>query len=59
VPTSTEWRKEQLRAGLEVAAEQAGPAVIDAAPAPGPVYREPTSPEDFNDEGPVEGEIVE
>jgi recombination protein RecT len=60
VPTSTEWRKEQLRAGLEVAAEQNGPAVINAAPAAaGPAYPEPTSPEDFNDEGPVEGELVD
>lgn len=60
VPTSTEWRKEQLRAGLEVAAEQAGPAVINAAPAaPEPAYREPASPEDFTDEGPVEAEFVD
>lgn len=60
VPTSTEWRKEQLRAGMEVAAEQAGPAVINAAPTPQPVYREPDSPADFNDdETPIEGEFVD
>lgn len=57
VPTSTEWRKEQLRAGMEVAAEQAGPAVISAAPAP--AYPEPISPEDFNDDSPVEAEFVD
>ncbi|MFL4904877.1 recombinase RecT [Streptomyces sp. MMS24-I2-30] len=52
VPSSTEWRKEQLRAAAEVAAEQAGPAAINAAPAPQP------APDDY-DEGPVEGELVD
>lgn len=59
VPTSTEWRKEQIRAAHEVAAEQAGPAVINAAPQQ-PAYREPGTHEDFNDdEGPVEGELID
>lgn len=54
VPTSTEWRKEQLRAGLEVAAEQAGPAVI------GPVAAAPQpAPQQYEDEGPIEGEFVD
>jgi recombination protein RecT len=53
VPTSTEWRKEQLRAGLEVAAEQAGPAVIGAASQPQPVQHQ------YDDEGPIEAEFVD
>lgn len=58
VPTSTEWRKEQLRAGLEVAAEQGGPAVIGASP---PAPQEPVRQPDMGDydEGPVEAEIVD
>jgi recombination protein RecT len=51
VPTSTEWRKEQLRAAHEVAAEQAGPVVI-APQGAEPDYRD-------DDEGPIEGEFVE
>lgn len=54
VPTSTEWRKEQLRAAHEVAAEQAGPVVIGAA-APQPQQ----TPETDMDEGPVEAELVD
>jgi recombination protein RecT len=54
VPTSTEWRKEQLRAGLEVAAEQGGPAVI-GAPSP----QQQDAPEMGMDEGPIEGELVD
>lgn len=53
VPTSTEWRKEQLRAGFEVAAEQGGPAVIGGAP------QQPDAPEMDMDEGPIEGELVD
>ncbi|MBZ6207464.1 recombinase RecT [Streptomyces olivaceus] len=59
VPTSTEWRKEQLRATAEVTAEQAGPAVITPPASTGPGYPEPTSPEDFNDDTPIEGELVD
>lgn len=49
VPTSTEWRKEQMRAAQEVTAEQAGPAVPTPPPA---------RDSDF-DEGPIEGELVD
>ncbi|MET7688044.1 recombinase RecT [Streptomyces sp. NPDC005483] len=58
VPTSTEWRKEQLRAAQEVNAEQAGPVAITPQGAE-PDYRDPASPEDFNDEGPVDAELVD
>jgi recombination protein RecT len=53
VPSSTEWRKEQLRAAHEAAAEHAGPTVI-AAPAP---QQRPELTAD--DEGPIEGELVD
>lgn len=58
VPTSTEWRKEQLRAAAEVTAEQGGPTVIAPA-STGPGYPEPNSPDDFNDDMPIEGEFVD
>ncbi|MGW3321086.1 recombinase RecT [Streptomyces virginiae] len=49
VPSSTEWRKEQLRAAHEVAAERAGtPQLYTAAGAP-----------QDTDEGPIEGELVD
>lgn len=51
VPSSTEWRKEQLRAAAEVAAEQAGPAVTT-----GPAAPQHTEPDD---DGPIEGELVD
>lgn len=54
VPTSTEWRKEQLRAAKEVAAEN-GPTAAAQAPRP---QAEPTGPDDY-DEGPIEGELVD
>ncbi|MFF2475134.1 recombinase RecT [Streptomyces sp. NPDC058066] len=50
VPSSTEWRKEQLRAAAEVAAETSDTAAM---------YREPAPHDDFNDEGPIEGELVD
>lgn len=52
VPTSTEWRKEQMRAAQEVAAEQGGPVTES-------VYRDGASHEDYTDEGPIEGELVD
>lgn len=58
VPSSTEWRKEQLRAAAEVTAEQAGPTVIAPA-STGTGYPEPTSLDDFNDDTPIEGEFVD
>lgn len=57
VPTSTEWRKEQMRAAAEVTAEQAGPTVITPAAA-GPSHPELATPDD-PDEGPIEGELVD
>jgi recombination protein RecT len=54
VPTSTEWRKEQMRAAQEVAAEHAGPAVIAAAP----TSTQAPITDDY-DEGPIEGELVD
>jgi recombination protein RecT len=53
VPSSTEWRKEQLRAAQEVAAERTD---TDQQPA---AYRAAEPPEDFNDDEPVEGELVD
>jgi recombination protein RecT len=53
VPTSTEWRKEQIRAAHEVAAEQAGPAVINAGPQAQP------EPYPDEDDTPIEGELVD
>jgi recombination protein RecT len=49
VPSSTEWRKEQLRAAAEVQAEQAGPAVTTA----------PQTAADPYDDEPIEGELVD
>jgi recombination protein RecT len=54
VPTSTEWRKEQMRAAQEVAAEHAGPAVIAAVP----TSTQAPITDDY-DEGPIEGELVD
>jgi recombination protein RecT len=53
VPSSTEWRKEQLRAAQEVAAERTDTSQPTA------VYQGPDSHEDFNDDEPVEGELVD
>ncbi|MGW1135685.1 recombinase RecT [Streptomyces griseoluteus] len=53
VPSSTEWRKEQLRAAQEVAAER-----TDSPQQPA-VYPAPEPREDFNDDEPVEGELVD
>ncbi|MGW3492018.1 recombinase RecT [Streptomyces sp. NPDC001054] len=47
VPTSTEWRKEQLRAEAEVAAERTEPAT----PLP--------QPKPLDDEGPIDGELLD
>lgn len=57
VPSSTEWRKEQLRAEQEVAAEQGKPAVI--APATPQSAPQQTDEATDYDEGPVEGELVD
>jgi recombination protein RecT len=51
VPTSTEWRKEQMRAAQEVLAER---AEVDLPPQPSSL--DDTDPED---DGPVEGELVD
>lgn len=50
VPTSTEWRKEQMRAAQEVAAEQPGqPTATSAATA---------EPEPYDD-GPIDAEVID
>lgn len=51
VPTSAEYMREQLRAAQEVAAEQNGGPQPSSAPLP-----RPQQPED---EGPIEGELVD
>lgn len=59
VPTSAEYRKEQLRAAQEVAAETRHEVTIAPQPAADGEYVDPVTGEVYSDAEPVEGELVE
>jgi hypothetical protein len=58
VPTSTEWRKEQLRTAAEVAAEVAAGTTVTASQLP-PVGATTEGDDGVDEEGPIDAEFVD
>lgn len=59
VPTSAEYRKEQLRAAMDVAAERQHEVTITPQPVGEDQHIDPVTGEVFNDTEPIEAELVD